>query len=98
MNKYFTTHSPIFLIVPFTVFFLVSCNNSSIDTSNNTHVNKGLNNTKTPIEFGIAYEKIILDNGLEVIFHVDKSDPVVAVTLMAHVGSAREKVGRTGPS
>jgi len=37
-----------------------------------------------------------LPNGLEVIFHVDRSDPVVAVSLTAHVGSAREKVGRTG--
>ena len=30
------------------------------------------------------------------IFHVDRSDPVVAVALTAHVGSAREKAGRTG--
>ena len=35
-------------------------------------------------------------NGLEVIFHIDRSDPVVAVSLTAHVGSAREKAGRTG--
>lgn len=50
---------------------------------------------KTP-ELSINYEKITLDNGLDVIFHVDKSDPVVAVELMAHVGSAREVEGRTG--
>lgn len=47
-------------------------------------------------ELKIDYEKFTLDNGLEVIFHVDKSDPVVAVALTAHVGSAREKEGRTG--
>ncbi len=47
-------------------------------------------------ELSIDYEKITLDNGLDVIFHVDKSDPVVAVELMAHVGSAREIEGRTG--
>ena len=47
-------------------------------------------------ELSINYEKITLDNGLDVIFHVDKSDPVVAVELMAHVGSAREIEGRTG--
>jgi zinc protease len=46
--------------------------------------------------FKVDYEKFTLDNGLEVIFHVDRSDPVVAVSLTAHVGSAREKVGRTG--
>src|SRR5687768_18524766 len=44
----------------------------------------------------IEYEKFTLPNGLDVIFHVDRSDPVVAVALTAHVGSAREKAGRTG--
>ncbi len=46
--------------------------------------------------FKIDFEKFTLANGLEVIFHVDRSDPVVAVALTAHVGSAREKPGRTG--
>ena len=44
----------------------------------------------------IEFEKITLDNGLQVIFHIDRSDPVVAVALTTHVGSAREKSGRTG--
>jgi zinc protease len=47
-------------------------------------------------EFKVEYEKFTLDNGLQVILHVDKSDPVAAVALTAHVGSAREKAGRTG--
>ncbi len=47
-------------------------------------------------ELRIDFEKFTLDNGLEVIFHIDRSDPVVAVALTAHVGSAREKAGRTG--
>ena len=46
--------------------------------------------------FKIDYEKFVLANGLEVIFHIDRSDPVGAVSLTAHVGSAREKPGRTG--
>jgi len=46
--------------------------------------------------FKVDYEKFTLNNGLEVIFHIDRSDPVVAVSLTAHVGSAREKAGRTG--
>jgi zinc protease len=50
----------------------------------------------TPTLFKIDYEKYKLANGLEVIFHIDRSDPVVAVALTAHVGSAREKTGRTG--
>ncbi|MFQ3194379.1 MAG: zinc protease [Colwellia sp.] len=44
----------------------------------------------------IEYNKFVLDNGLEVVFHIDRSDPVVAVALTAHVGSAREIQGRTG--
>jgi|TARA_B110000967_G_scaffold51578_1_gene52798 zinc protease len=50
---------------------------------------------ETP-ELSINYKKIELENGLDVVFHVDKSDPVVAVELMVHVGSAREIEGRTG--
>ena len=52
--------------------------------------------SKHQTDLNIAFEKIELDNGLDVIFHVDKSDPVVAVELMVHVGSAREVKGRTG--
>lgn len=44
----------------------------------------------------LPYEAFTLDNGLTVLFHVDRSDPVVALSLTAHVGSAREKPGRTG--
>ncbi|MGB7841607.1 MAG: pitrilysin family protein, partial [Salinimicrobium sp.] len=47
-------------------------------------------------KFNVDYETFTLDNGLQVIFHVDRSDPVVAVALTSHVGSAREKSGRTG--
>ena len=46
--------------------------------------------------FEIPHEKYTLSNGLQVIFHVDRSDPVVAVSITAHVGSAREKIKRTG--
>lgn len=44
----------------------------------------------------VDFQKFTLPNGLQVIFHIDRSDPVVAVNLTAHVGSAREKAGRTG--
>ncbi len=46
--------------------------------------------------FKVDYEKFILPNGLQVTFHIDRSDPVVAVSLTAHVGPARGKAGRTG--
>ena len=63
----------------------ISCKNSSEEKTEE----------KNP-ELSIDYKKITLDNGLDVVFHVDKSDPVVAVELMVHVGSAREIEGRTG--
>ena len=44
----------------------------------------------------IDYEKYKLKNGLEVILHEDKSDPIAAVAIFYHVGSGREEVGRTG--
>ena len=43
----------------------------------------------------ISYEKYVLDNGLNVILHVDSSDPVVAINLAAHVGSSRDVPCRT---
>ncbi len=46
--------------------------------------------------FGIKYEKFVLENGLEVILHEDHSDPIVAVSTLVHVGSNREKPGKTG--
>lgn len=50
----------------------------------------------TQEEFTVNYEKFTLDNGLEVVFHKDDSDPVTAVALTFHVGSAREVEGKTG--
>jgi len=52
--------------------------------------------TQKQTEFSVDYEKFTLDNGLEVILHKDDSDPVTAVALTFHVGSAREIEGRTG--
>lgn len=50
---------------------------------------------QTP-DFKIEYQKFTLDNGLEVILHEDHSDPIVAVATLMHVGSNREKPGKTG--
>ena len=52
--------------------------------------------TSDQVDLSVEYEKFTLDNGLEVILHKDYSDPVVAVALTIHVGSAREIPGRTG--
>lgn len=47
-------------------------------------------------ELKIPYEKYKLANGLTVILHTDRSDPMVAVSILYHVGSARETKGKTG--
>jgi zinc protease len=52
--------------------------------------------TEQARSFEIKYEKYVLDNGLEVVLHEDHSDPIVAVATVVHVGSQREKPGRTG--
>jgi zinc protease len=47
-------------------------------------------------EFKIPFEQYQLANGLDVILHVDKSDPIATVYVCYHVGSNREKKGKTG--
>lgn len=44
----------------------------------------------------IKSEQFTLKNGLNVIFHVDKSTPIVAVNVWYHVGSKNEVKGKTG--
>ena len=47
-------------------------------------------------EFKLDYEKYTLPNGLQVILHQDKSDPITAVAIQFHAGSNREIPGKTG--
>lgn len=51
---------------------------------------------KAGSELNLPFEKYELDNGLNVILHQDKSDPIVSVAIYYHVGSDREEPGRTG--
>ncbi len=44
----------------------------------------------------LPFEKFVLDNGLQVIFHLDRSDPIVSTAILYHVGSNREEKGKTG--
>lgn len=73
--------NPILLVV---VLFLNSLTSQAQSKSN------------TKNDFNVPFEEYTLANGLRVILHIDKSDPVVAVALTSHVGSAREIPGRTG--
>src|SRR5262252_238505 len=49
-----------------------------------------------PRKIEVAYTQFTLPNGLHVILHEDHSVPIVTVNTWFHVGSAREKPGRTG--
>jgi zinc protease len=44
----------------------------------------------------LGYTQFTLPNGLHVILHEDHSVPLVSVNVWYHVGSGREKTGRTG--
>jgi zinc protease len=44
----------------------------------------------------VEFTEYDLPNGLHVILHTDHSSPVVAVSVMYHVGSKNEEAGRTG--
>ena len=50
----------------------------------------------TPPKLTVPYTQFTLPNGLHVILHEDHTVPLVAVDVWYHVGSAREKPGRTG--
>lgn len=44
----------------------------------------------------VDFVEYTLDNGIHVILHEDKSTPIVAVSVLYHVGSKNEKADRTG--
>ena len=44
----------------------------------------------------VQFEEYTLENGLHVILHQDQSTPIVAVSVLYHVGSKNEKPDRTG--
>lgn len=57
---------------------------------------KGQEKATTDPGLSIEFDKYELDNGLNVVLHQDKSDPIVSVAIQYGVGSNREKKGRTG--
>lgn len=73
-----------FMLSLFLVAF-VSCNEKS-----------GTEKETAEANLSIEYEKYELENGLNVVLHQDKSDPIVSVAIQYGVGSNREKKGRTG--
>ena len=66
----------------FALVLTISCTEGTGNTSND--------------RLSVAFEKYELENGLDVILHQDKSDPIVSLAVQYGVGSNREKTGRTG--
>jgi len=81
---------------------LAACQNTSTDTDTTQKVPAiaGISFveqvSKVDNETVIPYQKYVLDNGLTLILHTDKSDPLVHVDITYHVGSAREELGKSG--
>ncbi|MDH7444150.1 M16 family metallopeptidase [Aquimarina sp. 2201CG14-23] len=72
--------------ISFLFFAVVSCKKETDTPSESEEVGK----------LSIDFEKYELENGLQVVLHQDKSDPIVSVAIQYGVGSNREKTGRTG--
>jgi zinc protease len=51
---------------------------------------------QAPPKIELPYTQFTLPNGLTVILHEDHAVPLVSTNMWYHVGSAREKTGRTG--
>jgi len=98
MNNFYLLVSFLASVITLTGCSEVAKNQASTDTtSSDQHSSKNIESTMVSTDsIDIKYKKFTLANGLEVIFHIDRSDPVVAVTLTAHVGSSRELPGKTG--
>ena len=79
-----TKWTPMALLLSLFVATFVSCEDKETD--------KDVAEAKLSID----YEKYELENGLNVVLHQDKSDPIVSVAIQYGVGSNREKKGRTG--
>lgn len=73
------------------ILFITCASDTKENATNNT-----TDISKPTSSLSVPFEKFELDNGLQVVLHTDTSDPVVAVELMVHVGSARETEGKTG--
>ncbi len=84
----------LFSIVP--LLFACGEQKQSPKTNQSEPIAKTQTVSKSSTDFDINYQQYQLANGLKVILHQDKSDPIVAMATVVHVGSNREKPGRTG--
>ncbi|WP_083690059.1 pitrilysin family protein [Colwellia sp. UCD-KL20] len=88
--------------LPLLITCLAACESTSpyLDSKTDNHKVAGITFVeeikKSGHETVIPYEKYVLDNGLTLILHTDKSDPLVHVDMTYHVGSGREEAGKSG--
>ena len=94
MSEYF--NKGLFMIKPLLYATAATCISLLAFNSPSFAQQNSAQDTQSNSDLKLDYEKFTLENGLEVILHVDKSDPIVAMTTVVHVGSNREKPGRTG--
>ncbi len=85
-----------FILVGLCIFVVSACQyaNNTTDSALVAVSKATSDSVAQPVH--INYEKYKLANGLTVILHQDKSDPLVHVDMTYHVGSARELPGKTG--
>ncbi len=83
-------------VLLFVSTLIIGCgdNNKNVETA--VEQEPKTEKTAGSANFDVKYEQYTLANGLKVILHQDKSDPIVAMATIVHVGSNREKPGRTG--
>ncbi|WP_438424299.1 M16 family metallopeptidase [Aquimarina macrocephali] len=79
-------HRVLIVAVSFLFLGVISCKKETNSETQTEEVGK----------LSIDFEKYELENGLQVVLHQDKSDPIVSVAIQYGVGSNREKPGRTG--
>ncbi|WP_108809390.1 M16 family metallopeptidase [Aquimarina spinulae] len=79
-------HRVLIVVVSFLLLGVISCKKETNSEVQTEEVGK----------LSIDFEKYELENGLQVVLHQDKSDPIVSVAIQYGVGSNREKPGRTG--
>ncbi|MGB1261861.1 MAG: M16 family metallopeptidase [Cognaticolwellia sp.] len=87
-------------LLPVLLTCLAGCENTTTPQNNMTPIISGVTFVERidakAGETVIPYQKYVLDNGLTLILHQDKSDPLVHVDMTYHVGSGREEVGKSG--
>lgn len=84
------------LISAATAVMLSACNAAAPDITLPAGISFVQKVDKIGDELVVPYTEYKLDNGMRIILHEDKSDPLVHVDVTYHVGSGREDIGKSG--